>query len=94
LSCTARRRSFRHARPEVRGFTSRTQHAPRILELFAYFATVFEIALRHRGDAFCVLYALQIGAALWVIHPFKKKSKPESSRRRWRLTLFANGSND
>jgi phage-related protein len=36
---------------------------------------VFEIALRHRGDAFRVLYAVQIGAELWVIHAFKKKSK-------------------
>ena len=36
---------------------------------------VFEIALRHRGDAFRVLYGVQIGAALWVIHAFKKKSK-------------------
>ena len=34
-----------------------------------------EIALRHRGDAFRVIYAVQIGAALWVIHAFKKKSK-------------------
>lgn len=36
---------------------------------------VFEIALRHRGDALRVLYAVQIGPALWVIHAFKKKSK-------------------
>lgn len=36
---------------------------------------VFEIALRHRGDAFRVLYAVQIGDALWVLHAFKKKSK-------------------
>jgi phage-related protein len=36
---------------------------------------VFEIALRHRGDAFRVLYAVQIGDALWVIHAFQKKSK-------------------
>jgi phage-related protein len=36
---------------------------------------VFEIALRHRGDAFRVLYAVQIGEALWVIHAFQKKSK-------------------
>jgi phage-related protein len=35
---------------------------------------VFEIALRHRG-AFRVIYAVQIGVALWVIHAFKKKSK-------------------
>ena len=36
---------------------------------------VFEIALRHRGDAFRVLYAVQIGDDLWVIHAFQKKSK-------------------
>jgi phage-related protein len=36
---------------------------------------VFEIALRHRGDAFRVIYAVQIGVALWVIHASKKKSK-------------------
>jgi phage-related protein len=36
---------------------------------------VFEIALRHRGDAFRAIYAVQIGADLWVIHAFQKKSK-------------------
>ena len=36
---------------------------------------VFEIALRHRGDAFRVVYAVQIDEALWVLHAFKKKSK-------------------
>jgi phage-related protein len=36
---------------------------------------VFEIALRHRGDAFRAIYAVQIGAELWVIHAFQKKSK-------------------
>ena len=36
---------------------------------------VFEIALKHRGDAFRVIYAVQIGEALWVIHAFQKKSK-------------------
>lgn len=36
---------------------------------------VFEIALKHRGDAFRVLYAVQIGDALWVLHAFQKKSK-------------------
>jgi len=36
---------------------------------------VFEIALRHRGDAFRVLYAVKIGADIWVIHAFQKKSK-------------------
>jgi phage-related protein len=36
---------------------------------------VFEIVLRHRGDAFRVLYAVRIGADIWVIHAFQKKSK-------------------
>jgi phage-related protein len=36
---------------------------------------VFEIALKHRGDAFRVLYAIKIGADIWVIHAFQKKSK-------------------
>ena len=36
---------------------------------------VFEIALRFRGDAYRVIYDVQIGEALWVIHAFQKKSK-------------------
>lgn len=36
---------------------------------------VFEIALKHRGDAFRVIYAIKIGADVWVIHAFQKKSK-------------------
>jgi phage-related protein len=36
---------------------------------------VMELALRHRGDAFRVVCALQIGADIWVIHAFQKKSK-------------------
>jgi phage-related protein len=36
---------------------------------------VFEIALRHRGDAFRAIYALKIDADVWVIHAFQKKSK-------------------
>ena len=36
---------------------------------------VFEIALKHRGDAFRAIYAVQIGAELWVIDAFQKKSK-------------------
>jgi phage-related protein len=35
---------------------------------------VFEIALPFRGAAFRVVYALQIGPDLWVIHAFQKKS--------------------
>jgi phage-related protein len=36
---------------------------------------VFEIALRYRGDAYRTLYAVKIGADIWVIHAFQKKSK-------------------
>ncbi len=35
---------------------------------------VFEIALPHRGDAFRVIYAVQLGEAIWVVHAFEKKS--------------------
>lgn len=35
---------------------------------------VFEIALRHRGDAFRALYALKLGTDIWVVHVFQKKS--------------------
>lgn len=35
---------------------------------------VFEIALPFRGDAFRVVYAVQLGAEIWVLHAFQKKS--------------------
>jgi phage-related protein len=36
---------------------------------------VFEIALRHRGNAFRVIYAVKIDADIGGIHAFQKKSK-------------------
>lgn len=36
---------------------------------------VFEIAVRYRGGAFRVVYAVKIGGDIWVIHAFQKKSK-------------------
>ncbi len=36
---------------------------------------VFEIALRHRTDAFRAVYAIKIDADVWVVHAFQKKSK-------------------
>jgi phage-related protein len=36
---------------------------------------VFEIALRHRGNAYRVIYAVSVGADLWVVDAFQKKSK-------------------
>jgi phage-related protein len=35
---------------------------------------VFEIALPFRGDAFRVVYAVQLADEIWVIHAFQKKS--------------------
>jgi phage-related protein len=42
--------------------------------LKGYGSGVLELVLRHRGDAFRVVYALQIGPEIWVIHAFQKKS--------------------
>jgi phage-related protein len=35
---------------------------------------VWEIALPYRSDAYRVVYAVQIGDAVWVVHAFQKKS--------------------
>jgi len=36
---------------------------------------VFQIGIRHRGNAFRVIYAVKIDNDIWVIHAFQKKSK-------------------
>ena len=43
--------------------------------LTGFASGVMELALKHRGDAFRVVYALQIGDDIWVLHAFQKKSK-------------------
>lgn len=35
---------------------------------------VFELALSFRGDAFRVVYAVQLAEEIWVMHAFQKKS--------------------
>jgi phage-related protein len=35
---------------------------------------IFEIALPYRGNAFRVVYAVQIGPEVWVLHAFQKNS--------------------
>jgi phage-related protein len=35
---------------------------------------VFEIAVAFRGDAFRVVYVVQLGDDIWVVHAFQKKS--------------------
>lgn len=36
---------------------------------------IYEIALRHRTDAYRVVYAVQFADDLWVIHAFQKKAQ-------------------
>ena len=38
-------------------------------------AGVWELAIRAAGEAYRVVYALQLGDEIWVIHAFQKKSK-------------------
>ena len=38
-------------------------------------AGVFEIVLNDRAGTFRVVYAVQLGDDLWVVHAFQKKSK-------------------
>jgi phage-related protein len=33
-----------------------------------------EIALPYRGNSFRVVYAMQLGEEVWVVHAFQKKS--------------------
>ena len=48
---------------------------PEIAKPLAGFGSgVMELALKHRGDAFRVVYALRIDADIWVVHAFQKKS--------------------
>ena len=35
---------------------------------------VFEVALRFHGDAYRIVYAVQLDDAIWVVHAFQKKS--------------------
>ena len=36
---------------------------------------VFEVALAYRSDAYRAVYAVKLGAPVWVIHAFQKKSR-------------------
>ena len=50
---------------------------------------VLELALRHRGDAYRVIYAVQIGADVWVLHAFQKKSKSGIATPKAEIDLIA-----
>jgi phage-related protein len=48
--------------------------ADHVKPLKGFDSGVMEIVLRHHADVFRVIYALQLGEELWVIHAFQKKS--------------------
>lgn len=50
---------------------------------------VMEIALPYRGNAFRVVYAVQIGAELWVVHAFQKKSTQGIKTAKHEIDLIA-----
>ena len=49
---------------------------------------VFEIALPWRTDAWRVIYAVQIGDLIWVLHAFQKKSTSGISTSKRDLELI------
>jgi phage-related protein len=49
---------------------------------------VFEIALPFRGNAFRVVYAVQIARDLWVVHAFQKKSTQGSKTPKREIDLI------
>jgi phage-related protein len=49
---------------------------------------VFEIALPFRGDAFRVIYAVQLADELWVVHAFQKKSTQGVKTPQREITLI------
>jgi phage-related protein len=51
-------------------------------------AGVFEIAVRHRGDAFRTVYAVQLDDDIWVLHTFRKKSKTGIETPRHEIDLI------
>lgn len=51
---------------------------------------VFEVALRLRGNAFRLVYAVQIGDETWVIHAFQKKSTQGVKTPKHEIELIRN----
>jgi phage-related protein len=51
---------------------------------------VFEIALAFKGDAFRVVYAVQLAQEIWVVHAFQKKSTTGSKTPPREIELIRN----
>ncbi len=45
------------------------------------------MAIKERGDAYRVVYALQVGDDIWVVHAFQKKSTKGISTPRHEIDL-------
>lgn len=50
---------------------------------------VWELVLRERGDAYRIVYALQLGEAIYVVHAFQKKSKSGIATPKAEIDLVA-----
>jgi phage-related protein len=48
---------------------------------------VWELAIKEQGDAFRVVYAVQLGNDIWVVHAFQKKSSKGISTPRHEIDL-------
>lgn len=48
---------------------------------------VWELAIKERGDAYRVVYAVQLGDAVWVVHAFQKKSTQGISTPRHQIDV-------
>lgn len=70
------------------GIAAEGRKADNAKPLKGFDSGVFEIVLRHHGDAFRVVYAVQIGDDLWVVHAFQKKSKSGIKTPRGEIDLI------
>jgi phage-related protein len=51
---------------------------------------VFEIALAFKGDAFRVVYAVELADEIWVVHAFQKKSTKGIKTPKHEINLIKN----
>jgi phage-related protein len=48
---------------------------------------IWELAIKSRGDAFRIVYVLQLGDDIWVVHAFQKKSKKGIATPKYEIDL-------
>lgn len=56
--------------------------------LTGFGAGVLELALRFRGNAYRVVFSVQLGADVWLVHAFQKKSKSGINTPKQKLDLI------